>query len=178
MEVNMHADKTEKITMGEMTGEVETGTIAEMVTDAKRLDHFIPGASAMGAALATACSDESPEFAVLRVEEGWSGSRRLWTGPVVESIVRQTNMLQPVGHLGHIPDNQIATAFPEPQTTWFAAVAKKEASTQKDRMGEQVTAAYFAGYNLPGAKIRRLNSCQGGSWYLVVGRWRIGTYSR
>ena len=168
MEVVTAADKTQALVMGEMAGEVEVGTIAEMVTDPTRLDTFIPGASDKGAALATACGDEAPEFAVVRVEEGWSGSNRLWGGNVLESIVMQTNALQPVGHLGHIPDDQIATAFPQPQTTWFAATAKKEPSKQKERMGEQVTAAYFAGYNLAGASIRQLipaKAVRGISWW-------------
>jgi len=138
------------------------------VTEPSRLDNFIPGASAKGAELVQATGDDSPEFAVVRVEEGWSGSNRLWTAKEVESIVSQTNALQPVGHLGHIPDDQISTAFPPPQTTWFAATTKIEPSKQKDRKGDPVTTAYFAGYNLPGADIRRLipaKAVRGISWW-------------
>ena len=167
MEVTTKADKVQ-IVLGEMQGETEVGTIAEMVTEPSRLDNFIPGASAKGAELVQATGDDHPEFAVVRVEEGWSGSKRLWTAKEVESIVRQTNTLQPVGHLGHIPDDQISTAFPPPQTTWFAATTKIEPSKQKDRMGESVTTAYFAGYNLPGADIRKLipaKAVRGISWW-------------
>jgi hypothetical protein len=167
MEVKTKADKT--VSMGEQaTGEPELGFIAEMVTDAARLDQFIPGASAKGAALAQSAEDDKPEFPVVRVESGWSRSRRLWTGEQVTAIADQVNQLQPVGHLGHIKDEDEATAFPEPQTTWFAATTKTESSQQKDRIGEQITVAYFAGYNLPGASVRRYirsKAVRGVSWW-------------
>lgn len=167
MEVKTQADKT--VSMGEQaTGEPELGFIAEMVMDAARLDQFIPGASSKGAALAQSAEDDKPEFPVVRVESGWSRSRRLWTGEQVEAIVEQVNRLQPVGHLGHIKDEDEATAFPEPQTTWFAATTKMEPSQQQDRKGEQVTVAYFAGYNLPGANVRkyiRTKAVRGVSWW-------------
>lgn len=162
--VSLGNDKT---ILGEMTGEV-VGSIAEMVTDANKLNAFDPSWGAMGAALAAAAEDDKPEYAVVRVEEGWSGSRRLWTGEQLESIVSQTNTLQPVGHLGHIKDEDAATEFPEPQTTWFAAITKKEPSQQKARLGEMVKVAYFAGYNLPGAKIRtyiKAKAARGISWW-------------
>lgn len=167
MQVKTKSDKS--VVVGEMTTyEEELGSIAEMITDATRLDQFVPGASLKGAQLAQATKDDSPEFPVVRVEEGWSGSRRLWTAKEVEGIAAQVNSLQPVGHLGHIKDEDESTAMPPPQTTWFAATTKVEPSRQKDRIGEMVTAAYFAGYNLPGASIRTLipaKAVRGVSWW-------------
>jgi hypothetical protein len=160
----------DKAVVGEMArldaGEI--GHISEMVTEAAKLDTFCAGWGAKGAALAEASKDESPEFPVVRVEEGWSRSRRLWTADVIESIAEQTNRLAPVGHLGHIDDDKVATAFPDPQTTWFGAITKIEPSKQEDRKGEMVKAIYLAGYNLPGAKIRgyiKANAVRGISWW-------------
>jgi hypothetical protein len=163
--VSLGNDKT---ILGEMTGEV-VGAIAEMVTDANKLNAFDPSWGAMGAALATAAEDDKPEYAVVRVEEGWSGSRRLWTGRELESIVSQTNTLQPVGHLGHIPDDQacFSDALSRRQRG-SAAITKTEPSKQKARLGEMVKVAYFAGYNLPGAKIGRTSrarAVRGISWW-------------
>jgi len=161
----------EKLTsISEMTVDETVGTISEMVTDSAKLDDFFPGMGlgAKGKALAEAAEDEKPEFPVIRVEEGWSNSRRLWTGEMLDSIVRQTNELEPVGHLGHIPDAEASTAFPEPQTTWIGAMSRKEPSKQKDRNGEIVKVAYFAGYNLPGAKVRqyiKTRTVKGISWW-------------
>jgi hypothetical protein len=141
---------------GALDGEPEVGYIAEMVTEPAKLSSFgFDKAIVQKAdALKLANNDETPEFPVVRVEEGWSGSHRLYGRDVMESIVRQTNELEPVAHLGHIPDDQVATAFPPPQTVWIGARTKTEPSEQKERLGEQVTVAYFAGYNLPGADIR------------------------
>jgi hypothetical protein len=166
MEVKTKADKS--ATIGEMQrlGEPELGILAEMVTDPARLDDFIPGLSAKGRQIAGA--DDAPEFAILRVEEGWSGSKRLWPAREIDSIVRQVNELEPVGHLGHIPDDQEAFAFPDPQTTWIGAVAKTEGSQLKERLGEQVRVGYFAGYNYPDAKIRsyiKRKAVRGISWW-------------
>jgi hypothetical protein len=58
--------------------------------------------------------------------------------------------------------------MPEPQTTWIGALAKTEQSQQKDRAGEMVRVAYFAGYNHPGAKIRTIikaRAVKGISWW-------------
>jgi hypothetical protein len=162
-------DKTDTTTLGEMTGASgELGSIAEMLSDPMKLDTFSPGWGAKGKALAEAAGDEKPQFAVVRVEEGWSNSRRLWSAEVVESICEQTNALEPVGHLGHIEDDKMATAFPEPQTTWFAAKTAMEPSKEKGRIGEMVKTAYFAGYLLPGAKVRTLipaRAVRGISWW-------------
>jgi hypothetical protein len=158
---------SDKSIVGEMNvSEAEVGTIAEMVDDAKRLDDFIPGLSARGVKISD--GDDKPEFVIVRVEEGWSRSKRLYGATFIDNIVEQVNELQPVGHLGHIPDDQEATAFPEPQTTWIGAVAKTEPSKQKTRIGEMVRTAYFAGYNYPNAKIReyrRRNAVRGISWW-------------
>lgn len=159
---------SEKTIVREMVGDSEVAMIAEMITDAAKLDNFNPGWGQTGAALASASGDDSPEYVIVRVEEGWSNSKRLWTGNELESIVAQTNKLKPVGHLGHIPDDQAAFSMPEPQTTWFGATAKMEASTQKDRLGEMVKVGYFAGYNLPGAKVRsyiKAQAVRGISWW-------------
>lgn len=154
---------------GEMTvGEPEFGVISEMVTDSARLDNFVPGASAKAAAMATACSDETPEFAVVRIEEGMSGSKRLWGGGVLDSIAEQVNRLEPVGHLGHIRDEDESTIFPEPQTTWLGAVTKDEPSLLNHRKGKVVRVFYAAGYNHAGAKIRnyiKSKSVRGVSWW-------------
>lgn len=170
MTVIVSVSEDESQVVGEMgpldSGEI--GMLAEMITDAAKLDTFNPGWGQKGAALAAAVEDDKPQFAVLRVEEGWSNSRRLWGAPILESIAEQTNALEPVGHLGHIEDDKASTAFPEPQTTWFGAFTRKEASKQKGRLGEQVTTAYFAGYLLPGAKVRTLiptRAVRGISWW-------------
>lgn len=158
---------TDKSLIGEMVDEGEIGHIAEQITDAAKLDAFNPGWSEKGRALVPP-ADTEPNFVVIRVEEGWSNNKRLWTGEQLESIVAQTNMLEPVGHLGHIPDDQASFSMPEPQTTWFGAVTKTEASKQKSRSGEMVKVGYFAGYNLRGAKIRDLipaRAVRGISWW-------------
>lgn len=165
MKVNTKADNTD--TIGEMTtGEPEVGLISEMVRDASKLDNFIPGLSKKGQEIAE--GDDNPEFAILRVEEGWSNSGRLWNRSELDSIVKQTNELEPVGHLGHIPDDQEAFAFPQPQTTWIGAVAKDEPSKNKARIGEMVRVAYFAGYNHPDAPVRshiKRRAVRGISWW-------------
>lgn len=169
MEVTTSTDRDDNLSMGEMyVGEEEVGMlVGEQISDSTKLEDFIPGAGAKGAALASSAKDDDPDFAVLRVEEGWSRSKRLWTSEQVKGIVAQVNKLQPVGHLGHIKDEDEATAFPTPQTTWFAATTKTEGSELKERLGEQVTVAYFAGYNLPGAPVRtyiRAKAVRGVSW--------------
>ena len=165
--VSLGSDKPQAV-VGEMTGDVVGTLIAEQITDASKLDDFHPGWGAKGASLASAADDDKPMFSVIRVEEGWSRSRRLWTAKELDSIAEQTNALEPVGHLGHIKDEDAATSFPEPQTTWFGAFTKIEPSTQKSRIGEQVKDAYFAGYNLPGAKVRtyiKTKAVRGISWW-------------
>ena len=168
---DMKVNITDKpVIVSEMEATDVVGSISEMVTDPGKLDDFFPGMGlgAKGKTLAEAASDDNPEFAIVRVEEGWSRSKRLWTAEQLDSIVRQTNELEPVGHLGHIPDSEAHTAFPEPQTTWIGAMTKKEPSKQKDRKGEVVNVAYFAGYNLPGAKIRtyiKTKAVRGISWW-------------
>ena len=98
--------------------------------------------------------DDSPEFPVIRVEEGWSKNGRLWTGDVLRDIAEQITSTQPVAHLGHIPVDKQATDLPDPQTIWLGAVTKTEPSIQADRKGQNVTVLYAKGYNLPNAKIR------------------------
>lgn len=157
--------------MGEQSdGEPEIGYIFEMVTEPAKLKDFGFGQDVISRAqfLKDANEDDKPEFPVLRVEEGWSGSGRLWSGEILDSIASQTNALEPVGHLGHIPDNEASTSFPEPQTTWIGAVTKMEKSEQKDHLGEMVKVAYFTGYNLPGAKVRgyiKSKAVRGISWW-------------
>lgn len=163
-------DKKETTLVGEMMGDVANGFISEMVTDADKLVSFGFNADVVAKAksLKEANKDDEPEYPVVRVEEGWSGSRRLWLGRELDSIVAQTNQLEPVGHLGHIPDDQAAFAFPEPQTTWIGALAKTEPSQQKERVGEQVRVGYFAGYNYPNAPVRRHiknKAVRGISWW-------------
>lgn len=155
---------------GVQDGEPEYGYIAEMATDPAKLASFGFDQSVVSKAeaLKLANDDDKPEFPVVRVEEGWSGSGRLWTGNTLEDIVRQTNTLEPVAHLGHIPDDQAAFAFPPPQTTWIGAITKTEPSTDKSRAGEMVKVAYFAGYNYPGAEIRNYiknKAVRGVSWW-------------
>lgn len=162
-------DKATKPIVGEM-GDDEIGLIMEMVSDPAKLKTFgFPdNVVATAAALKEANADDKPEFPVVRVEEGWSGSHRLWTARELNSIVAQTNTLEPVGHLGHFKDDEAATAFGEPQTTWIGAFAKDELSQQKDRAGEMVRVAYFTGYNYPGAKVRgyiKNKAVRGISWW-------------
>lgn len=130
--------------------------VHETITDPKKLRDFgfSEAVSARGQGLAEAVSDESPEFVVVRTEEGWSRSGRLYEHAILESIAEQINATQPVGHLGHIPEHELSTALPEPQTTWFGAITKKEPSQDKERKGQLVGVIYTAGYNLPGAKVR------------------------
>ena len=172
MKVNV-GDKEQKVVTGEMVtvDEAELGQIVgEMMTEPAKLKDYGFGDAIVNKAtqLKEAAGDDNPEFVIVRVEEGWSGSRRLWPAKEIDRIVDQTNTLEPVGHLGHIPDDQEATAFPEPQTVWFGAFAKDEPSKQKDRVGEMARTAYFAGYLLPGAKIRtyiRTKAVRGVSWW-------------
>lgn len=165
--VSIDADKQEII--GEQTvDEAEFGLVFEMISDPAKLDQFVPGASAKAKQLAEAAKDEHPEFPVVRVEEGWSRSKRLWDADALVSIAEQVNALEPVAHLGHIKDEDAATAFPEPQTTWLAATTKDEPSKMKERKGKVVKTIYLAGYNLPDAKIRTLiktRAVRGVSWW-------------
>lgn len=137
-------------------GEPEIGYVSEMVSEPAKLKDFGfgPDVVARANALKETNEDESPEYPVVRVEEGWSRSGRLWDANELEQIVAQTNQLEPVGHLGHIPDDQAAFAFPPPQTSWIGAITKMEPSQQKERVGEMVKVAYFTGYNLPGSELR------------------------
>lgn len=172
MKVNIPDRQSDKLTTGEMKGASgEMGVIVgEMVTEPAKLKEFGFSADviARAVALKEAAKDNSPEYAIVRVEEGWSGSKRLWPAREIDRIVAQTNTLEPVGHLGHIPDDQESTAFPEVQTTWIGAITKDELSKQKSRSGEMVRVAYFVGYNLPGAKIReyiKAKAVRGISWW-------------
>jgi hypothetical protein len=164
-------DKTAKSIVGEMVGlDDGMGVIAEMISDPAKLSSFGFDQTVISRAsgLRDALEDDKPEYPVVRVEEGWSGSKRLWNARELDSIVAQTNSLEPVGNLGHIKDEDASTAFGDPQTTWIGALAKTEPSQQKDRLGEQVRVAYFAGYNHPGAKVRgliRAKAVRGISWW-------------
>ena len=170
-------DKTAKVSVSEMHGgSGEVGFIAEMLTDPQRLAELVPvaGIGDKARLIAEAMKDDQPEYPVVRVEEGWSNSARLWTGARLASIAEQVNALEPVGHLGHIPDDQAAFAFPDPQTTWLGAITKQEPSKLKERLGEMVTVFYVGGYNHPGAKVRnyiKTRSVRGISW------WGNGTLS-
>lgn len=154
--------------LGEMTVDShELGYVAEMITDPAKLDSFIPGASAKAKALAESAGDDKPEFPVVRVEEGWSNNRRLWDAEELGRIAEQVCELEPVAHLGHMKEEDIATAFPAPQTTWLSATTKVEPSKLKTRLGEPVTVFYAAGYNLPNAQIRtylKSRAVRGVSW--------------
>lgn len=168
MRVGIKDKEDAKAVLGEMSPGGGMGYVAEMLTDPTKLDEFVPGTSAKAAAIIAANGDENPEFPVVRVESGWSGSSRLWTGEVVRSIVDQTNDLEPVGHLGHIKPENVSSEFGVPQTLWLGAVAKEEPSRDPKRKGETVTAAYFAGCNLPGASVRsyiKSKVVRGISWW-------------
>lgn len=159
---------SEPVVVGEMkVNEYELGYVAEMVTDPVKLDTFIPGTSDKAKLIAEAAGDEKPEFPVVRVEEGWSNNKRLWDAEELVSIAEQVRAMEPVAHLGHMREEDLGTAFPEPQTTWLNATTKIEPSQQKDRKGERVTVFYAAGYNLPGAKVRtyiKTRAVRGVSW--------------
>jgi hypothetical protein len=162
---------TDKITVAEMHGgSGEVGIVSEMLTDPKKLADLVPvaGIGQKASSIAEAMEDDAPQFPVVRVEAGWSNNKRLWTGAQLRSIAEQVNALEPVGHLGHIPDNEAGTAFPDPQTTWLGAIVKQEPSQLKERMGEMVDVFYIGGYNHPGAKIRSLwkaRAVRGISWW-------------
>lgn len=164
--------KVDKSIAGEMRGgSGEMGAlVGEMLTEPAKLADFGFGQNVIERAnsIKLALGDDDPNIAVVRVEEGWSGSRRLWPAREIDRIVNQTNELEPVGHLGHIPDDEEATSMPDPQTTWVGALAKDEPSKDKSRAGEMVRVAYFAGYNHPGAKIRSIikaRAVKGISWW-------------
>jgi hypothetical protein len=147
--------------------EPEMGYIAEMISEPEKLDAYISGTSAKAKLIAEANADENPEFPVVRVEEGWSKNRRLYDAETLQRIAEQVNEMEPVAHLGHMREDEVATAFPDPQTTWLAAVTKIEPSRSKDRKGEPVAVFYAAGYNLPGAKVRtylKSRAVRGVSW--------------
>lgn len=165
-------DKTDKTTAGEMRGgSGEMGRlVGEMLTEPAKLKDFGFSDEVVARAntIKEALKDDEPFISIVRVEEGWSRSRRLWPAREIDRIVEQTNTLEPVGHLGHIPDEDEATAMPEPQTTWVGAFAKTEPSKSKERAGEMVRVAYFAGYNHPRAKIRdiiKARAVRGISWW-------------
>lgn len=132
------------------------GEVAEMATDAKQLRTFgfSEEIQARGHQLAQEVGDEEPMFVVVRTEAGESRSGRFYGDDVLVSIAEQVNYKQPVGFLGHIKDSDISTSFPEPQTTWFGAITRKEKSEDKQRGGETVTVIYTAGYILPGSQIK------------------------
>jgi hypothetical protein len=154
--------------LGEMSvNEEELGYVAEMVTESAKLDSFIPGTSAKAKLIAEAAGDEHPEFPVVRIEEGWSNNGRLWDAEELGRIAEQVRDMEPVAHLGHMKEEDLGSAFPDPQTTWLNATTKIEPSQQKGRKGEPVTVFYAAGYNLPGAKVRtylKARAVRGVSW--------------
>lgn len=147
------------------------GLVAEMVSDPSKLASFgFPQEVIDRAHTLAEQLDEgvAPEFPVIRVEEGWSNNKNLWDAETLDSIAEQTNELEPVGHLGHIPDSQVNSALPEPQTTWVGAITKDEPSRQRKSKGKMVRAIYLAGFNLPGAKVRDFikgRAVRGVSWY-------------
>lgn len=163
--------KDDAVVTGEMgpVYEIENALVFEMVTDpAKLADIGFSQTVVARAAVMREVNADDAEFPVIRTEEGWSGSGRLWDGDVLDSIAEQTNALEPVGHLGHIPDEQAATSMPEPQTTWLGAFTRVEKSEQKERLGEMVKVLYTVGSNLPGAKVRALiknRAVRGTSWW-------------
>ena len=130
--------------------------VHETFTDPKKLVDFgfSEAISGRGRSLAEGVNDEAPEFVVVRTEEGWSRSGRLYEARILESIAEQVEATYPIAHLGHIPEHELSTSLPDPQTTWFGAITKKEPSRIKEMGGKLVTVLYTAGYNLPGAKIR------------------------
>lgn len=131
--------------------------LATLVSEMETLEkwsNIVPIDKEVGRRLAEQAKDDNPEFPIVRVEEGWSENGRLWDGEELVSIARQINELEPVGHLGHIPDDKWGDEFGNPQTLWLGAITRKEPSQQKDRKGEEVMALYAKGYNLPGAAIR------------------------
>lgn len=107
-----------------------------------------------GREAAEALGDDAPQFVVVRTEEGVSRTGRLYDGTVLESIAEQVNTMQPVAHLGHIPDHELQTAFPKPQTKWIGAITKFEPSKLASNSGKNVKVIYTAGYNLPDAEVR------------------------
>lgn len=91
--------------------------------------------------------DSDPQFVTVYVEEGWSKNKRYWPGQLFDKIARQINENQPVAYLGHIKEQDVGYAFPDPQTVWLGA--------KVERLGEKCK-LWVKGYNIPGARIREL----------------------
>lgn len=91
--------------------------------------------------------DPSPQFVVMRVEEGKSHNNRIWTPTILEKVAEQVNSTGGTmpGYKGHIPDEHYGHVFPPTQTRWMKAATRTE-------NGKKVV--YFKGYNLPGREIR------------------------
>jgi hypothetical protein len=148
---------------------VDTGSfqqLAEMETLENWTD-IVPGVKQKAQQLVEQVGDATPEFPILRVEEGWSNNGRLWNAECLDVIAEQVNNLEPVAHLGHIKEEDFGTAFPEPQTIWLGAITRTEPSRQKDRIGQMVRTFYVKGYNLPDAKVRnyiKTRTVKGISW--------------
>lgn len=170
MRVGVKEDKQEAVAeMGVSIDEPEIAVVFEMVSDPKKLSEL--GFSDMvvqRAADLKVANDGEGQFPVIRTEEGWSHSGRLWDAEQLVSIAEQCNELEPVGHLGHIPDADISTSMPDPQTTWIGAFTRVEPSELAERKGDKVTVIYTAGSNLPTAKVRELlrnKAVKGTSWW-------------
>jgi hypothetical protein len=151
----------------------------QLLMEQESLDNWtdiVPGVRAKAEAIVQQIGDEKPEFPVVRVEEGWSGSGRLWDGECLKVLAEQLSEREPVAHLGHIKEEDFATQFPEPQTVWLGATTKQEPSKLKDRLGQMVTVFYAKGYNLPGAKIRtylKTKAVKGVSWVAFGSETRV-----
>jgi hypothetical protein len=104
--------------------------------------------------LVEANKDDDPQFPVIRVEEGLSGNKMLWTRGVMQDVAEQVNRENPVGYMGHIKPEDERWAFPEIQTKWLKAQMTVEPSTQSERKGNMVHTLYVKGYNLPKTRVR------------------------
>lgn len=120
------------------------GTVSEMSSLAAEIGADIPMNDQ--ALTKIRSKDSDPRFIVVEIEETErSGSGRIWPGEIVRSIAEQVNKKLPVGHLGHIDEKEVGTAFPDIQAMWLGAVVQHKA-------GKLV--ARVKGYLLPESKAR------------------------
>lgn len=98
--------------------------LQEMTVDPKSVVAVNPNRVAE---LAECYSDETPEFAVLRIQGGAvSGNGNDFADSVFTDVAEQINRSEKPGYLGHIKPEDKGYVFPEPQALWLAAKATRE----------------------------------------------------
>lgn len=70
--------------------------------------------------------DDDPMFVTVEVlNPSVSANKRRWTPELLATVAEQINDKVPDGYLGHLKDEDRATAMPEPQTIWVGATIKE-----------------------------------------------------